>query len=515
MVEQDVQQIGFDFFPRLPIVVEAHDTPVTSDAGILLVGQFDRQIGLTDRFIACLDDPRDPQQIEHSFDEMARQRFFGILAGYEDCNDHDQLRNDPAFKMVSGRTPNDPKGLASQPTLSRFENTVSITSLWKLHDFFIDDFIRSFKEPPAFITLDVDAMDDACHGQQQLALFHAFYDQYQYLPLVFSCAETKQILWPSLRPGSVHAALGADDDLEYIVNRLRAAWPDVVIHVRGDAGFGMPWMYAVCERLQLLYTFGLSTNNVLKQAADPLLQQAVRQFEETQESQRLFDQFLYRAGSWKNPRRVIVKAECNRIGTNLRFIVTNRLGAGILPQATYDEYTGRGESENRNKELKCGLAADRLSCHRFVANYFRLMLHTAALNLLVRLRAVVADPPDLISLEEAARQRAEARQAESGDMPLDDRRAAQHVPVEDPSLPIAALAGDERRRYHNYRRRKDPLGQGHIDTWRTCLIKVAGEVIQSARRILIRIPAHWPGLSWFRHVCRRLDEFRRSAQVPT
>jgi hypothetical protein len=514
MAGQDVQQIGLDFFPRLPIVVEAHDTPVTSDAGILPLRQFDRHIGLTEEFIACLQDPRDPEQIDHSFGEMVRQRLFGILAGYEDCNDHDALRNDPAFKIVSGRAPNDEKGLASQPTLSRFENAVSIASLWNLHDFFLDDFIRSFKKPPAFITLDIDALDDPCHGQQQLALFHAFYDQYQYLPLVVSCAQTKQILWPSLRPGSMHAALGADDDLEYIVRRLRAAWPDVVIHIRGDAGFGMPWMYAVCERLELLYTFGLATNNVLRQAADPLLQRAVRQFEETRETQRLFDQFLYLAGSWKNPRHVIVKAECNRIGTNLRFIVTNRPGAGVLPQATYDEYAERGESENRNKELKCGLAGDRLSCHRFVANYFRFMLHAAALNLLVRLRAIVADPPELVSVEEAARQRAEARQAGEALLP-DDRESARQVPVEDPTLPIAALTGDERRRYHNYRRRKDPLGQGHIATWRTYLIKVAGEVIQSARRILVRIPAHWPGLSWFCHVCRRLDELGRSAQVQT
>ena len=247
--------------------------------------------------------------------------------------------------------------------------------------------------------------------------------------MVISCAETKQILWPAVRPGNVHAALGADDDLEYLVHRLRAAWPDVVLHVRGDAGLGMPWMYAVCERLQLFYTFGLATNAVLKRAAEALLKQAVEQFEETRASQRLFDQLLYRAGSWKNPRRVIVKAECNPLGTNLRFVVTNRPGAAILPQGTYDEYVERGESENRNKELKCGLAGDRLSCHRFVANYFRFMLHAAALNLLVQLRQVVADPPGLTSRDRAA---------------LDEQPG--DVPVTDPKLPVAALTGPERRR---------------------------------------------------------------------
>lgn len=502
MSVQSANQVCFDFFSRLPVVVEAHDTPVTSDAGILPIRQFDHQIGLTQRFIDCLDDPRDLDQIDHSFGEMVRQRIYGILAGYEDCNDHDVLRDDPVFRMVSGRSPDDPKGLASQPTLSRFENAISIPCLWKLHDHFIDEFIRSFDRPPAFITLDIDAMDDPCHGQQQLALFHGFYDQYQYLPLIVTCAENKLIVWPTLRPGNVHAALGADDDLEHIVNRLRAAWPDVVIHVRGDAGCGVPWMYAVCERLGLLYTFGLSTNNVLRKNAEFLLQQAIRQFEETRESQRLFGQFLYRAGSWKNPRRVIVKAECNRIGTNLRFIVTNRPGAFVLPEATYDEYAERGEGENRNKELKCGFSGDRLSCHRFVANYFRLMLHAAALNLLVRLRAVVSDPPTLMARDDPAWRQ------------LTPEQRGHYVPVDDPILPPAALAVPERRRYQNYRRRKDPLGQGHIETWRLMLIKVAGVVIQSTRRILVRIPAHWPHLKWFQEVCRRIDELRRSAPRP-
>lgn len=493
MVGQAVAQIGFDFFSRLPIVVEPKEVQVSSDAGILPIRQFDGQIGFTDRFIACLDDSRNAELIDHPFHEMVRQRIYGILAGYEDCNDHDTLRGDPVFKMVSGRNPDD-RDLASQPTLSRFENAIDISSLWRLHDFMIDDFIGSFDAPPASLTLDLDATDDPCHGQQQLALFHGFYDQYQYLPLVISCDETKQVLWAALRPGKVHAALGADDDLEYVVNRLRQAWPDVVIHVRGDAGFGLPRMYAVCERLQVLYTFGLSTNAVLKRATKDLLQRAVEAFDRTKQPVRLFDQFLYRAKSWKNHRRVIVKAECNTLGTNLRFIITNRPGAAVLPETCYDGYVQRGESENRHKELKNGLAGDRLSCHRFLANYFRLQLHCAALNLLIRLRPIIADPPTLAACGE---------------------QKSDQVPVNDPSLPVEALAGEERRRYHNYRRRLDPLGQGHIDTWRTMLIKVAGEVTRSVRRIVITIPAHWPHLDWFRKVCQRIADLPARAQVST
>jgi len=204
---------------------------------------------------------------------------------------------------------------------------------------------------------------------------------------------------------------------------------------------------------------------------------------------------LYRAGKWKNARRVIAKAECNRIGTNRRFIVTNRDGAAVLPEVCYDSYAQRGESENRHKELKEGFAGDRLSCHRFMANYFRLQLHVAGLNLLIRLRPFIADPPALRAKDE-----------------YDPDR--QRVPVEDPTLPVEALADEERRRYQNYRRRKDPLGRGQIETWRTMLIKVAGEVTQSVRRILITIPTHWPHLEWFRHVCQRIAAMSGSPQVP-
>ncbi len=384
--------------------------------------------------------------------------------------------------------------MASQPTLSRFENAIEIPSLWRLHDFFIDDFIASFDRPPTSLTLDLDAWDDPCHGDQQLALFHGYFDQYQYFPLTFSCAETKQILWTALRPGNMHAALGADDDLEHIVTRLRAAWPDVHIHVRGDAGCGVPWMYAVCERLQLDYTFGIAANTTLKKASDALLQEAVEGFERTGQPQRLFTQLLYRAGSWKHFRRVIVKAECNKLGTNRRFIVTTRPGAAVLPEAAYDDYAMRGESENRNKELKEGVLADRLSCHRFVANYFRLQMHAAALNLMVRLRRLVADPPTLTTWDQAH---------------------AEQVPVADATLPIAALDGRERRRYHNYRRRLDPLGEGHLSTWRTLLIKVAGEVRCSVRRILVTIPSGWPHREWFARVCARIALLgSRASAVP-
>ena len=278
----------------------------------------------------------------------------------------------------------------------------------------------------------------------------------------------------SLRPGAVHAAAGADDDLEYLVQRLRQTWPDVRIHVRGDAGYGVPWMYDVCERLGIDYTFGLAANPVLQRQSDALLAQALATFQATGQPQRSFAGFEYQAGTWPTPRWVIVKAETQTQGTNRRFIVTSRPGARVLLEPAYDDYAGRGESENRNKELKCDLAIDRTSDHRFLANFFRLYLHALALNLLVRLRRGVACPP----------------------------------PPEPAAIPVEALAGEARRSYFRRRRRHDPLGEGQPCTWRTLLIKVAAEIRVSSRRIVVRLSSSWPYLDWYERVCRFLESLQ-------
>jgi hypothetical protein len=455
----------FTFSP-LPVTVTSSSAWLSSDAGLLPIRQFDEHLGFSRQLAAALDDPRDPSLIEHTVPAMLRARLYGILAGYQDQNDHDALRADPVFKLVAGRLPTDPD-LASQPTLSRFENSVSIQSLKRLRDVFIDQFIASFKSPPRHLLFDLDAVDDPAHGRQQLVLFHGYYEQYQYFPLVITCANNDLLVMVSLRHGSAHAALGADEDLEYLVRRLRAVWPGVQIEVRADAGFGLPAMYDVCERLGLIYTFGLAGNTTLQELSAALLERAEGQYDQTRQPQRLFDQFLYQAGTWPQARQVAVKAEANGHGTNRRFIVTNRRGAALYPEAAYDEYVQRGESENRNKELKRGLAGDRLSDHRFVANYFRLYLHSAALNLVVRLRQVVAVPPP----------------------PLDE-------PTPAPATPAA------RRRQHNERRRRDPLGEGQPATWRLLLIKVAAEVVVSCRRVVVRLSSSWPYRDYYEQVSR-------------
>ena len=231
-----VEQLQFDFLQDCPIVVQRSQGQMTSDAGLLPLRQFDQRWKFTQRMAACLVDPKPDRR--QSLPSMLRQRVFGILAGYEDCNDHDTLRDDPTFKLIADRLPED-EALASQPTLSRFENLATPAVLQKLIDFHITTGIERLKQChggrlPAAITLDLDATDDPTHGQQQLTLFHGYYGQYQYFPLIISEPTTKHVFVAWLRPGTVHASLGADDDLMRVVDALRKERPDIAIHVRGD-----------------------------------------------------------------------------------------------------------------------------------------------------------------------------------------------------------------------------------------------------------------------------------------
>jgi hypothetical protein len=477
MDAQRAFQLAFDFGTAKPVVVEPSAAQVSSDAGLLPIRQLDEELGLTRQFAEALTDRRHVGYLSHTFLEMVRMRVYGILADYADQNDHDLLRSDPVFKLVCNRSIHD-DDLASQPTLSRFENAIDTGSFFRLRELLVDQFIASFDEPPQTLTLDIDPFDDPTHGTQQLTFFHGYYGQYQYLPRVITCAENDQVVNLALLYGSAHPALGAEDDLEYVVGRLREAWPGVRIHVRGDSGFGVPRMYAACERLEVDYTLGIGMNVRLKTYSDSLLETAVARYEATGQPQRLFCAFWYRADSWPAQRWVVVKCEANAQGTNRRAVVTNRPGAFVLPGATYDAYADRGESENRNKELKGGLAADRLSDHRYFANLFRLYLHTAAYNLLVRMRQVTEVP-----------------------LPED---ASQEVPAE-------ALAGRCRRQYHNRRRTHDPLGQGQPGTWRTRLIKVAALVYESTRRVVVRLSSSWPYLGHYQQVSQRILTLAQAA----
>jgi hypothetical protein len=449
MSSQAAEQFTFDFLPQLPVVVQQSTGQISSDAGLLPLRQFDQRWDYTGRMARCLEDPRPSP--EQTLPMMLRQRVFGILAGYEDCNDHDTLRSDPIFKLVSGRLPED-KPLASQPTLSRFENLATPAVLQKLIDFTITTGIERLKQKhggtlPASITLDLDATDDPTHGHQQLTLFHGYYGQYQYYPLIISEPTTKHVFVAWLRPGTMHAALGADDDLMRVVNALRKERADIAIHIRGDAGFGMPWMYKICEENGLSYTLGFSSNARLKKLTAGLMQEASQQYERTHVKARLFECLNYQCDSWPHSRRVVAKAECHDGGTNLRFVVTNLpdVQSSAQGEQAYDDYVQRGESEHRMDELKNGLHMDRLSCHRFMANFFRLLLHTAAMNLLNAVR-------------------------------------------DNPELPQV-------------------LRVGQPCTWQLMLIKVAARIVQSTRRVVVELASQWPWWPLYQSVAGRALSF--------
>jgi len=478
MVSQEAWNLELDFLSQKTIQVESVQEHLSTDTGLLLFRQLDGQLGLTEAFTAQMNDLRsDP---DHSILEMVRSRVYGIIAGYEDQNDHDALRSDAVFKLLAGRLPEE-DDLASQPTLSRFENAVTPRDLLKLETWFLQRFVDSFQEPPRELTLDIDVFDDPAHGQQQLVLFHGFYKQYQYLVRVITCAENDAVVMPVLLYGTAHASLGADDDVRRVVTALREKFPDVRIHVRGDSGLGVPRMYDVCEELNINYTIGIGMNSVLKRRTETLLAEALGQYEPTNQPQRLFTMFEYQADSWLQPRRVAVKCEAGPNGTNRRAVVSNRPGITVLPGGVYDEYADRGESENRNKELKCELCADRLSDHRYMGNCFRMFLHCLAYTLLLAMRRRIASPP---------------REPHLPDPPCPHLEPTK-VPHE---IPAEASTGRTRRGQFNRRRQADPLGEGHACTWRMMLIKVAARIQVQVRRVRVFLSGSWPFLPYFRKI---------------
>lgn len=370
---------------------------VTSDGGLWLVRMADRKMGLTEGMGRCLGDGRQKGKVRHELLDLLRQRVYLIAAGYEDCNDSDFLREDPAAKAVVGRLPEGGEDLASQPTLSRFENGVGRRELREMAGVLLERWIARHgssllttnrKRPPREIVLDFDATDDETHGQQQLTFYHGYYECYCYLPLfVTALVDGKgeqELMAAVLRPGKKQAGYGARAILERIVGRVRRAFPKARIIMRGDSGMALPEIYEWCEENGVEYVVGLARNDRLEALGEPLLEKAREEYRQTQQKARLFGEFQYAAGSWSRERRVVQKAEVMPQGDNPRFVVTNR--SDLTPEELYRFYIARGDMENRIKELKLQLKADRTSCHRFLANQFRLFLHAAAFILLQSIR---------------------------------------------------------------------------------------------------------------------------------
>jgi hypothetical protein len=384
MVQSATAPTRFAARPDLPLEASFDLGQLTSDGGLPWLAEADDDLGLCVAFAAVLRDWRHGP-VRHDLPTLVRQRVFQLACGYEDQNDADTLRSDPLLKAVCGRRPATGRDLASQPTLSRFENADGPLACNRLAEAHGQIYLQARDRGgiPRRIRLDLDGTDDPTHGAQERTAYHGYYRQHMYHPLLIFDGDTDQLITAVLRPGNVHASQGVVPILKRVVRTLRARWPGVAIELRADSGFAVPALYEFCEAESIGYTIGLIPNHRLQTEAVPLLAEAQQQQTATGAKVRLVDECQYRAGSWAQPRRVIFKAEALAQGPNTRFVVTTRADD---PEALYDWYVDRGEPEGWIKDLKRACFADRLSCHRFWANQFRLLLQAAAYWLLDTLR---------------------------------------------------------------------------------------------------------------------------------
>ena len=354
---------------------------LTSDGGVLHLRAVDQAIGLIDRLCGCIADDRHPSYVDHSLSDLLRQRIFQIACGYEDANDCNSLRADPAFKMACDRLPISGDDLASQPTMSRLENRVRRSELYRLARTFVDVFLCSYETAPEAIILDIDDTDDEVHGSQQLSLFNGHYDEHCYMPLHIYEGRSGKLITTILRPGNRPTGVQIVMIIKRLVAYIRCAWPEVMIILRGDIHFSCPEVHDYCEEDDVFYVLGQGGNARLNALGTTLLSQAKILAEDQDRPVRLFSSFSYQAKTWQRQRRIIFKAEVTECGPNPRFVVTNL--TSCQPSFIYERiYCARGRMEGFIKNHKNGLSSDRTSCHRFEANQCRLFLHSAAYVLL-------------------------------------------------------------------------------------------------------------------------------------
>lgn len=471
MTQRNSQSCAKPVFTRLPdkaVQVDFRGGVITTDAGLLLLREADRKLDLIRRIDEAILDPRDPRFVLHSQRQMLTSRIFGIAAGYEDGNDHETLRRDPAFQVAADQAPDESRPLASPSTLSRLENRADSKMMFDLHEVIVDTFLKSYDEPPEEIVLDMDATDDPTHGEQDNRYFNGFYRSYCFLPLYVFCGD--QMLVSYLRPSRFGAAHHSCAIAKLLVEKIRSQWPDVRIILRGDGGFSLPKLMKWCDKNDVGYVFGLPKNRVLNSQVACEMTRAHMLHTKSGDSEAIFKWFRYRTQkSWDRHRWVVGKAEYSTNGANPRFVVTNLPGDEDIVDATFERrrikgrqvrklkeagtqcspnlspedfyrsmYCLRGEMENRIKEQQLCLFADRTSCTDFMANQLRLLFSSFAYVLLDGIRRL-------------------------------------------------ALKGTKAARWR-------------VDTIRLKLIKVAARVVVSARRVVFHLCSNCPYKSEFSHV---------------
>jgi hypothetical protein len=405
--EPNVTYLDFPALGSRQVLASFDGGDISSDGGALLLRQVEDLTGIIRQFARCFTDHRNPELIEHALEHLIAQRVYGVALGYEDLNDHDDLRHDPLLATVVGKL--DPTGesrrracdqgkaLAGKSTLNRIELTPvgadethrskKVTcSTHQVEDLFVALFLQAHQTPPESIVLDLDATDDPIHGQQLGRFFHGYYKNYCYLPLYIFCGD--HLLCARLRPSDIDASAGALKQLQRIIGRIRQAWPQIKIRIRGDSGFCREPIMAWCEANGVDYLLGLAQNSrLVRMIAEPM-EQARQEYERTKQPARVFAELCYQTlETWSRQRRVVAKAEQLPNKANPRFVVTSVDIERRAAQALYEEdYCARGEMENRIKEQQLHLFADRTSCQTMRANQIRLFFSSMAYVLLESLR---------------------------------------------------------------------------------------------------------------------------------
>ena len=366
---------------------------ITSNAGLLLLKEMGKKMRLRQRLQGCMDDRRDPGKVVHHYPDMILQRVYAIASGYEDVNDHSQLRHDPILQLSCQLE----RPLASSSTLCRFENKATRDACIHLSKLLVELFIEQHPKPQKELVLDFDATEDKVHGEQEQRFFNGFYKSYCFLPLMVFCGD--QLLTSYLRPSNIDGARHAWAILSLLVKRLRQVWPDVTITFRGDCGFCRDRMLNWCQRHQVQYIVGMPKNGRLMQAISKDIERAKQAYEQAKQTHeqtkqvhqqdapcvRCFVQFQYAAKSWTLKRTMVARIQYDDYGPSIRFIATNITG---YAQKHYESrYCARGNMENKIKQMKLDLGSGRTSCHAFVANQFRLLLSALAYVLLQTLQA--------------------------------------------------------------------------------------------------------------------------------
>jgi hypothetical protein len=396
MTHNTTQSVLFPALFSKPVLATFDQPDSSSDGGAILLKAIDTELGLTERLAGCIHDERESGKIVHQLFDLFRQRVYGIACGYPDCNDAARLADDPIHKLLLDRDPVDGTSLGSQPTLSRFENAPSSKDLFKvgckLADIVIEHHAQRLKGKARLITIDLDPTDDPTHGAQQLTFFNAHYDSYCYLPMVgtlqFDNETEKYLFTVVLRPGNAPASRGTIGILMRLLVRLRDAFPKTRFRVRLDGGFAQPTLLDYLEFEGVEYLVGMAGNSRLEKRARRLMGKVRMKSRKTGKTETLFGETRYAARKWSHRRRVIIKAEVVRCPNrdprdNDRFVITN---LPHKPENVYRIYRGRGDAENRIKELHHGLEIDRTSCTSFLANQLRVFMTAAAYVLMQEAR---------------------------------------------------------------------------------------------------------------------------------